>query len=95
MFVGKSSYVCVTVCLLTYMYMYMYTCSLSLPLLQVHLLDYNEDTGVLDKTVFSHPAGTSTCSCVPIVHVQYVHVHVYVVYCTSGNAFISKFHSII
>lgn len=26
-------------------------------LLKVHLLDYNEDIGVLDKTVFMHPAG--------------------------------------
>ena len=26
-------------------------------LFQVHLLDYNEETGVLDKSVFMHPAG--------------------------------------
>lgn len=26
-------------------------------LMQVHLLDYNEETGVLDKTVFMHSAG--------------------------------------
>jgi len=25
--------------------------------MQVHLLDYNEETGVLDKTVFMHSAG--------------------------------------
>ena len=25
--------------------------------LQLHLLEYNDDTGVLDKTAFQHPAG--------------------------------------
>ena len=31
--------------------------TLILCFLKVHLLDYNEDIGVLDKTVFMHPAG--------------------------------------
>ena len=30
--------------------------------MQVHLLDYNDDTGILDRTTFSHPAGNLTLS---------------------------------
>ena len=35
-----------------------YSPCLSLPSLsQLHLLEYNDDTGVLDKMAFHHPAG--------------------------------------
>ena len=54
---------------------------LPLPLpVQVHLLDYNDDTGVLDKTAFPHTAGTPhTPPTTASGRTTDIHIHVHIV----------------